>query len=65
MALVLSRKVGETIRIGEEIEIILTRIHGNRVRLAVQAPKTFPITRGEHHGEVGGDGGGIPGGSGS
>lgn len=45
--LVLSRKVGETIMIGDEIEVILTRIERDTVRLAIKAPKSVRIFRGE------------------
>jgi len=45
--LVLSRKAGEQINIGEEITIEVRRVAGNRVALAVQAPRDVRILRGE------------------
>ena len=45
--LVLSRKVGETIKIGDGITIVVNRISGNRVTLGLQAPKNMRIIRGE------------------
>jgi len=45
--LVLSRKVGERIQIGEGISVIVTRIAGNRVTLGVTAPKNVHIVRSE------------------
>lgn len=45
--LILSRKQRETIRIGDSIEISVTRIGGNRVTLAITAPKDVKILRGE------------------
>lgn len=45
--LVLSRKAMETIAIGEEIEVIVRRINGNRVTLAIRAPYNVRIVRGE------------------
>ena len=45
--LVLSRKMGERIHIGEEIFVEVRRVAGNRVTLAVCAPKTVRILRGE------------------
>lgn len=45
--LVLSRKVGEKIKIGETIEVIVTRINENRVTIAIEAPTDVRILRGE------------------
>lgn len=45
--LVLSRKVGQAITIGEDIAVEVRRVAGNRVTLALQAPKDVRILRGE------------------
>jgi carbon storage regulator len=45
--LVLSRKMGERIHIGEDIFVEVRRVAGNRVTLAVCAPKHVRILRGE------------------
>lgn len=45
--LVLSRKETETIKIGDEIEITLVRVSGDRVRVGIQAPAELVILRGE------------------
>lgn len=45
--LVLSRKVGDSIKIGDNIEIVVNRISGNRVTIGVDAPKDVRILRGE------------------
>jgi len=45
--LVLSRKLGEKIMIGDDVEIIVTRIDRNSVRIAVSAPREVAIFRGE------------------
>ena len=45
--LVLSRKVGERIQIGNDVELVVTAIQGNRVQLGIAAPKSVRITRGE------------------
>ena len=45
--LVLSRKEKQVIRIGDDIEIIVTQIKGNTVRLGISAPQKVTILRGE------------------
>lgn len=45
--LVLSRKKGEQIRIGNDIVITVHRLSGNRVSLGIEAPAHCRITRGE------------------
>ena len=45
--LVLSRKVGEEIIIGDNIKVVVNRISGNRVTIGVAAPSDVHIVRGE------------------
>jgi carbon storage regulator len=45
--LVLSRKRGEEIVIGDDVRIVVNRISGNRVTLAIRAPNDVRIVRGE------------------
>ena len=45
--LVLSRKVGERIWIGDQISVTVVRITGGGVRLGIEAPPEFPIVREE------------------
>ena len=45
--LVLSRKVGERIHVGDNIVLEIRRITGNRVTLALDAPRDVRILRGE------------------
>lgn len=47
--LVLARKIGERICIGDEIEIVVLRFHGNRVQLGIDAPQCIKIRRQELH----------------
>ena len=45
--LVLSRKSGEDVRIGNNIAVAVVEIKGNRVKLAFTAPNEVAILRGE------------------
>lgn len=45
--LVLSRKEKESLLIGEDIEVTVTKIEGDVVRLGIRAPKTIGIYRRE------------------
>ena len=45
--LILTRKVGENITIGDEIKIQVLEIKGKQVRIGIQAPKQFSIHREE------------------
>ncbi len=45
--LVLSRKAGEEILIGDNIRVVINRIAGNRVTIGVTAPEEVRIVRGE------------------
>jgi carbon storage regulator len=45
--LVIARKVGQTVLIGDQIEITVSSIRGDQVRLAIQAPRTISIFRKE------------------
>lgn len=50
--LVLTRKVGETIWVGDNVEIVITEIKGDQIKLGIQAPKSVEIVRGELRTEV-------------
>jgi carbon storage regulator len=45
--LVLTRKVGERIRIGDEIVVTIVRIQNDKVRVGVEAPKHVAVHREE------------------
>lgn len=50
--LVLSRRVNDSIAIGDNIEIVVVEIKGDQVKLGVKAPKEVKVFRGEIHAEI-------------
>ncbi len=45
--LVLSRKEGERLVIGEDITLVISKIEGNRVSIGIEAPRDVKIMRSE------------------
>lgn len=45
--LILTRRVGETVMIGDEVTVTVLGVKGNQVRLGVNAPKDIPVHREE------------------
>ena len=45
--LVLSRKVGQELVIGDNIRIVISRVAGNRVSIGIQAPNSVHVIRSE------------------
>ena len=50
--LVLSRKLGERVLVGEDIEVVVLEVEGDRVKLGFIAPRYVPICRAEIHQEL-------------
>jgi carbon storage regulator len=62
--LVLTRKGNQSIMIGDDIEVSVLAIMGEKVRIGIEAPRTVPVFRKEVYLEIqegrtqaGGDGG--------
>lgn len=50
--LVLTRRLGETLMIGDTIEVTVLNIKGNQVRLGIAAPQDVPVHRDEIYEKV-------------
>ncbi|MCW5935292.1 MAG: carbon storage regulator CsrA [Fimbriimonadia bacterium] len=45
--LVLTRKVNQSIMVGDDIEIVVLEVRGDQVRIGIQAPRDVPVHRRE------------------
>ena len=45
--LILTRRVGETVMIGEEVSVTILGVKGNQVRVGINAPKNVAVHREE------------------
>ena len=50
--LTLTRKAGQKIRIGDDIEIVVREIRGRQVRLGISAPNGLPVYREELYQQI-------------
>lgn len=55
--LILTRRVGETLVIGDAIEVTVLGVKGNQVRLGIKAPKDVTIHREEVYQRIHSDSG--------
>ena len=45
--LILTRRIGETLMIGDEVTVTVLGVQGNQIRLGVKAPKDVDVHRSE------------------
>lgn len=50
--LVLTRKTNQTVLIGDEIEVTVLSVTGDKVRIGIQAPREIPVYREEVYAEI-------------
>ncbi len=50
--LVLTRRVGESIVIGNDVTVTVLEVRGDQIRIGIDAPKTVPIHREEVYVQV-------------
>lgn len=53
--LILTRRVGETLMVGDEVTVTVLGVKGNQVRLGVNAPKHISVHREEIYNRIQGE----------
>lgn len=50
--LVLTRKLGQSIVIGDEVEVVVLEVRGEQVRIGIKAPKDVTVHRKEIYEQI-------------
>lgn len=45
--LILTRRIGETLYIGDDVQVTVLGVNGNQMRVGITAPKSTPVHRQE------------------
>ena len=53
--LILTRRVGETLMVGDDVSITVLGVKGNQVRVGINAPKDIPVHREEIYQRIKGE----------
>lgn len=50
--LVLTRKIGQSIVVGDDVEVVVLEVRGEQVRLGIKAPRTVSVHRKEIYEQI-------------
>ena len=58
--LILTRRIGESVYIGDEVRMTVLGVRGTQVRIGINAPKDIPVHREEIYYKIKHEQGGVP-----
>jgi carbon storage regulator len=50
--LVLSRKINQSIRIGDDVRVVVVGVERDQVKIGIEAPRDVPVHRSEVYDEI-------------
>jgi carbon storage regulator len=50
--LILTRSIGEILRVGDDVKLVVLEVKGNQVRIGVDAPKNISVHREEIYNKI-------------
>lgn len=50
--LILTRRQGESLMVGDDVKVTVLQVRGNQVRIGIEAPKSMPVHREEIYHKV-------------
>ncbi len=50
--LVLERHLGQTIKIGDDVSVVVLAINGSQIKLGIEAPRSVAVNRSEIHSKI-------------
>jgi carbon storage regulator len=50
--LILTRNIGQSLKVGDNVDVVVLGVKGNQVRIGIEAPKNLPVHREEIYNKI-------------
>ncbi len=50
--LILTRNIGQSLKVGDSVDVVVLGVKGNQVRIGIEAPKNLPVHREEIYNKI-------------